>query len=267
MMDISAKVQVNIPFTMLWDTYFDAFMRQGLNPEIGIDAAALDRFSRGEFGRMAEQLLERGLEITLHGPFFDLSPGSIDSGIQAATRHRFEQLLDLVPLFKPKTVVCHAGYDWRRYGYAGSDWVRNSIDTWRWLGDGIKAAGSRLMLENVYETGPEEMRTMFEHLTQQQVGLCLDTGHQSAFGKASLNTWVESLAVYLGQLHLHDNFGQKDDHLALGEGEIDFKVLFARLKTLMPRPPVITLEPHRKDALAPSLAYLEKIWPWGEGNE
>ena len=31
---------------------------------------------------------------------------------------------------------------------------------------------------------------------------------------------------------------------------------------LLEHPPVITLEPHQEDSLEPSLAYLEKIWPW-----
>ncbi|MEJ2169223.1 MAG: hypothetical protein P8X90_27250 [Desulfobacterales bacterium] len=42
---IIPKVQVNIPFSMLADTYLDVFITNGLNPEIGLDAAALDRFT------------------------------------------------------------------------------------------------------------------------------------------------------------------------------------------------------------------------------
>ena len=77
--NIKRKVQVNIPFKMLYDTYLGRFLEYELNPEIGIDAAALDRFSRVEFSDMARQLLRRGLTVTIHGPFFDLSPGSIGS--------------------------------------------------------------------------------------------------------------------------------------------------------------------------------------------
>ena len=38
------QVQVNIPFAMLYDTYLDRFLGYELNPEIGIDAEALERF-------------------------------------------------------------------------------------------------------------------------------------------------------------------------------------------------------------------------------
>jgi sugar phosphate isomerase/epimerase len=247
---------------MLWDRYADVFLARGLNPEVGIDAAALDRFSRAEFKEMADRLHRRGVSITIHGPFCDLSPGSPDPWIRKVTRQRFEQLLDVVPLFRPKTVVCHAGYEWKRYGYLRDEWLQNSLKTWRWLAEKLLANGSRLMLENVYERGPEEMRIFFEKLRDQKVALCLDTGHQSAFSQTPLNVWIDSLGGYLGQLHLHDNHGRHDDHIALGQGCIDFRAFFKKLKRLCANPPIVTLEPHEEDALEPSIDYLSHIWPW-----
>jgi hypothetical protein len=84
MKELLSRVQVNVPFTMLWDRYAENFLSRGLNPEIGIDAAALDRFSATEFGEMAARIRDRGLTITLHGPFSDMSAGSIDPQIRAA---------------------------------------------------------------------------------------------------------------------------------------------------------------------------------------
>ncbi|KPJ76988.1 MAG: hypothetical protein AMJ54_09455, partial [Deltaproteobacteria bacterium SG8_13] len=206
--------------------------------------------------------LQRGLTITVHGPFFDMCPGSLDPQVRAVTRNRFEQLLELVPLFEPKTVVLHAGYDWKRYGYVRDAWLENSVQTWSWVAERVTGLGSRLMLENVYESRPEEIRPLFEQLAGQGVGLCLDTGHLTAFGNATAVEWLDAMAEHLGQLHLHDNHGEDDQHLALGTGGIDFPALFGRLAVLCPTPPVITLEPHQEDALEPSLSFLEKIWPW-----
>ncbi len=260
--NILKQVQVNIPFSMLWDQYADRFLQAGLNPEVGIDAASMDRFSHDDFAVMARRFRQRGLTVTIHGPFFDMCPGSLDPQVRAVTRKRFGQLLELVPLFEPKTVVLHAGYDWKRYGYVRDAWLDNSVQTWRWMAERVNALGSRLMLENVYESRPEEMHVLFEQLTEQRVGLCLDTGHLTAFGKAPAVEWVDSMADHLGQLHLHDNHGDVDQHLALGTGGIDFIALFQRLAVVCPTAPVITLEPHEEDALEPSLSYLEKIWPW-----
>ena len=260
--DLLRQVQVNIPFTMLYDGYLERFLEYGLNPEIGIDAKALERFDFSDFQRISDKLHDRHLSITLHGPFIDLSAGSTDPAIKAVTRSRFEQLLKLVPVFRPGTVVCHAGYDWKRYGYFKEEWIESSLEIWAWLADSLIKQGSRLMLENVYEDNPEDIRIIIERLQSQKVGFCLDAGHLFAFGQGELKKWLEELGPYIGQLHLHDNHGRNDEHLPLGNGKIDFNLLFAYLiSNDLPRP-LITLEPHQEEALWPSLDYLTTVWPW-----
>ena len=81
-------------------------------------------------------------------------------------------------------------------------------------------------------------------------------------GRAPLEEWLDVLGPFIGQLHLHDNGGKKDDHLALGRGRIDFRPLFAFLKAERPRPPVVTMEVHRYDDIWASLEFLERLWPW-----
>lgn len=256
------KVHVSIPFTMLYESHMALFIHHRLNPEIGLDAMALDRFSMVEFTEIAEKLHSKGLKINFHGPFVDLSPGSSDPAIRELTRHRFEQVIRLVPLFRPLKVVCHASYDRKRYGYFRDTWLENSIEIWAWMGEALKRSGSRLVLENVYEHHPDDIRVLFERLEKNGVGFCLDTGHQAAFSRSSLETWVNTLAGAIDHLHLHDNDGSNDDHWALGKGSIDFSAFFNHLKKMRNEPPTMTLEPHRKADLWPSIEYLSKVWPW-----
>ncbi|MBU4427513.1 MAG: sugar phosphate isomerase/epimerase [Proteobacteria bacterium] len=256
------EVQVNIPFTMLHESYLKRFIKYGLNPEIGFDAAALDQYSLSDYSGIADQLHECGLTITLHAPFVDLSPGSPDPKVWAITQSRFEQILRLIPLFRPKTLVCHAGYDEKRYGYIRDIWVEKSLEMWSWLAKRVRDEGALLVLENVYEHRPDDIRFLFENLRDQRVGFCLDIGHQAAFSRAPLEKWIESLGQYIAQLHLHDNSGKLDEHQALGRGLIDFHMFFKKLVTMRKKPPIITLEPHREEHLWPSFEYLERIWPW-----
>jgi sugar phosphate isomerase/epimerase len=255
-------VQVNIPFTMLYESYLERFLKYRLNPEIGLDAEALDRYCLSDFERIAETLYNAGLFITLHGPFVDMSPGSPDPKISRVTRDRFEQVLRLIPIFRPRTVVFHMGYDPKRYYYMKDIWVERSLELWSWIAQCVQNEGSSLMLENVYEHGPDDIRILFETLGRQRAGFCLDTGHQAVFSRVPLDSWVDSLGPFIGQLHLHDNSGTQDDHLGLGQGRIDFKGLFIHLNAMKGNPPIITLEPHREKDLWPSLQYLEKLLPW-----
>ena len=257
MNDISRHVQVNIPFSMLWEDYLQLFVQHRLNPEIGIDAVALDKYDRSNFKTVAAKLQQEGLRVTIHGPFIDLSPGSPDPAVRALTRNRFEQLLRVIPILKPVTVVCHAGYDRQRYSYEKEAWLEAALGIWRWLGRRIHDAGSRLMLENVYEYDPEEMLFVLEPLDREQVGFCFDVGHQSAFGNGHLEAWIQSTGRHIEQVHLHDNQGLRDDHLALGAGHVDLERLFEFMRLREDKPITITLEPHRKEDLWKSLNYLK----------
>jgi sugar phosphate isomerase/epimerase len=260
--EIKRRIQVHVPFSGLREGLLEHFTRLGLNPEIAFDARALDRFSPADCAPVAEVLRARGLSVSLHAPFMDLSAGSSDPEIRAVARRRFEQLARRVPLFAPLTVVAHAGYDWKRYGYSRPAWIDASVEFWSRTAEALNGAGTRLVLENVYERGPAEIGELLERLRPWNVGLCLDLGHLTAFGRAPLGEWLDSLGDSIVQLHLHDNRGDQDAHMAMGAGRIDFAGLFAFLKARRDTPPLATLEVHRLEDLEPSLGYLCGVWPW-----
>jgi sugar phosphate isomerase/epimerase len=262
MSDPKKHIHVNIPFRMLLPGYLPKFIEGRVNPEIGFDAEALDGYSYREFRSVSEQLHEHGLEITFHFPFMDLSPGSPDPEVRRLTIRRFEQMLPLISLFRPKTAVCHTGYDSRRYGFMQDLWLRNSLTIWPDLARKTAEEGCVLMLENVYEDGPSDIMSLVEPLQECGVGFCLDAGHQAVFGKTPLHEWIVSMAPYLRQVHLHDNLGKKDDHMAPGRGSIDFDLLFREMRQRLSVPPLMTLEPHTEEDVVPSLQFVERAWPW-----
>jgi len=252
------KVQVNIPFGMFFDGYLELFEKAGLNPEICMDADALERFSRSDFKKIAAILKCNGRRVTFHCPFADMVPGSQDPGFLQLTRKRLDQMIALIEIFEPVTIVCHPGYDYRRHSYYREAWLETSLETWRWAGEMISRAGSRLMLENVYETDPGQMLPLFNELAGRGIGFCFDVGHHFAFGKVPMDEWLDTLGHYLGQFHLHDNTGADDEHRALGHGSIGLEPLFNLLQERADNPPVLTLEPHRVEDLMPSLEYLQE---------
>jgi len=259
---ILAQVKVNAPIVMLRDGWLEKFLAWRINPELLLDAEVLDNISRAELAEMAQGIKDAGLKPTVHGPFLDLSPGALDREVLEVTRRRFNQALDLAALFSPEHIVFHANYDWRRNQAYRERWLEVSLGTWRPLARRARAAGLRLVLENVYEQTPEEMDLLLGELSGEGVGFCFDPGHASVYGRATVRQWLEALGGHLQALHLHDNRGRNDDHLGLGQGLIDFKDLFNFLAQKGLRPAVLTLEPHQEDHLWSSLAVLEELWPW-----
>jgi sugar phosphate isomerase/epimerase len=255
-----SRVQVNAPFQQLVDADLDLFLRYRINPEIGIDAAVLDRRDGLPLERVASLLGEHGLAVTLHGPFMDLAPGALDEKIREVTVRRLLETMDFVSLFRPRNLVFHVGYDDRCYGDYRREWLNGSLATWEPVVRKAEELGVVLALENVYEQTPDMIATLLGAISSNNVGFCLDVGHQNAFATAPLKEWLATLGPRLKEIHLHDNGGRRDDHGPIGSGSVPFSELFDYLLERGLRP-VITLEPHAEATLWQSLEGLEMLWP------
>jgi sugar phosphate isomerase/epimerase len=256
-----SRVQVNIPFSFLGKGYLELFLDRGLNPEIGLDAYSLSHFQRRDFVRMARAFIKARRRLTLHAPFQDLLPGALDELILATTRRRLHQAFRLLPVFKPVTIVCHLGYDSKFYQWTRKDWLERSAATWKEFAALAATHGVTVMVENVYETDPDLFVELLALVNSANFRICLDVGHLQAFGGGDFEGWLNALWPHVGQLHLHDNRGDQDTHLALGQGTVplEFVLLFLAGRD---RRPLVTLEPHQEGSLGPSLKYLADIWPW-----
>lgn len=248
MHDIRKNVQIHMPFHLLYDGLLDLVIRERINPEISFNASTLDTFSWKDYSDVANRLLGEGLTMTFHAPFMDLRPGAIDPRIRTVSLERLKQVLDLVPLFRPRSVVCHPSFDSRYYVSTEELWLSNSIDTWTQCLDRIKETDTLIALENVYETEPRLLARLLDALPADRICFCFDTGHFNTFSDAPLENWMESIGNRIGQLHLHDNTGKTDAHLPVGAGTFPFRKLFAMLREKGLRP-ILTLEPHTEKDL------------------
>jgi sugar phosphate isomerase/epimerase len=254
---------VNAPFRQLVDSYLDLFLRYRINPEIGFDASVLDRRDELPLAQVARLFMEQGRTVTLHGPFMDLAPGAVDDKIREVTARRLLETMELVPLFRPLSVVFHVGYDDRRYQGFRQEWLAGSLATWEPIARRAEKLGVMVSLENVYEQTPDMIVALLDSLSSRNVGFCLDVGHQNAFSTTPLAEWLRALGSRLKEVHLHDNDGRGDDHQPIGRGSVAFSTLFAYLVDTGLQP-VITLEPHTEASLWKSLEALETLWPWAE---
>jgi len=82
----------------------------------------------------------------------------------------------------------------------------------------------RIALENVRDT--HILSHVLDSVESPALGLCYDSGHDYVWSKAP----HELLGKYRNRLfavHLHDNMGVNDDHLAPGEGKVDWGAVLA----------------------------------------
>lgn len=247
--DILRNVQVHVPFHRLRDGHLDMVIRERINPEISFTQPVLDNGARDDFRRVADALREAGLTVTFHAPFMDLRPGAVDPKIRQVTVERLQQVFDLIPCFRPKSIVCHPSFDERYYVSADQVWLKNSIATWGPFLSLAEETDTRIAFENVYETGPRQLKMLLDAFPSPHACLCFDVGHFNVFSsRAPLREWLETLGPRIGQLHIHDNNGAADEHLAVGEGNFPFRDLF-RFIHARDMNPIITLEAHSEENL------------------
>lgn len=255
---LTGRLFVNGPFERLRQGLLSRFIHHGIQPEIGLEGNCLYDRPLTEFQAIAAALRRAGLTCTLHAPFGDLSPGASDPEIRLASRRKLKKTMALIEIFEPVAIVCHLGYEDNKHAWKQTDWLSYSVETWQELLTVAEPAGVGLMLENTYEQSPEIHREILGRLNTHGARFCLDVGHTLAFAKNSWRDWLPELAPWLGHLHLHDNRGIVDEHLAIGRGIFDFTGLFGYLRETGLRPG-ITLEPHREADLVTSLAALDKL--------
>ncbi|GBE12222.1 xylose isomerase-like TIM barrel [bacterium BMS3Bbin14] len=249
---------INAPFALLRAGLLELFLKNRLQPEIGLEGECLWDTEKDVFRQTADTLKRHNLSCTLHAPFSDLAPGGFDSRIRALTREKLRLAFELIPVFNPRSIVCHLGFEENKHSYKLDTWLENALETWQELLDIAEHYQTPVMFENTYETSPMIHRTLFAELNSPVLGFCLDVGHLMAFADTPWQVWLDEDAVgsRLGQLHLHDNLGNSDDHLAIGRGNFNFDELFDYLRDHR-LSPLITLEPHSEEDLWRSLAAID----------
>ena len=105
--------------------------------------------------------------------------------------------------------------------------------------------GVRIALENVSNT--HILMYILDSVESSMLGLCYDSGHDYIWSPEP----YELLGKYRDRLfavHLHDNMGEKDDHLPLGQGNVNWDTVKSGIQnstysgsyTLESDPPEVT---------------------------
>jgi sugar phosphate isomerase/epimerase len=245
------QVYVHLPFSILVER-LEQVVQARLNPEIHFNADFLDSPSVPQLEQVKHALEDNGLGCTIHGPFMDLCPAAVDKQIGRVTIQRFLGLIQIAAEFAPRVVVFHPGYDDFRYGDSKELWLQNSLRTWNTVLEEAQKHGLTLALENIFDKDPLLLARLIAAVDSPHFTHCFDIGHYNLYADYPLADWFELLGPYMTEIHLHDNHGRRDEHLALGEGSIDLDALFNQLKQRNLQPALV-IEAHTEEHVFLSL--------------
>ncbi len=99
--------------------------------------------------------------------------------------------------------------------------------------------GVHVLLENLPNdlTTAEKLEEFIRTSRFADVGVCFDFGHAHLCGGVRRN--LEPLLPFVRSTHVHDNHGDHDDHLAPGEGTIDWVEAMELLRRAPQVPPLL----------------------------
>ncbi len=196
---------------------------------------------------------------TMHGAFYDIVPFSWDSGISRHSLYRMQQSAEIAAALGCRAVVFHAGL--RPEFASGERYYRNWLEVMSSVARRLAAqADVEIYYENMQETSPAELKELADSLQdERRFGICLDVAHMMLAGGASPKEWISGLAPYIRHFHLNDNHLKRDEHLALGSGDIDWLKIFGRIRQCGLAGRSMLLEMNGLEKINKSLEYLKGL--------
>lgn len=176
---------------------------------------------------VTDALSTSDLELQLHSPLNDINIASINPNIREASVKEIKKSIDLANMLDVEIVTVHPGLysPLSRYTEDSPKLAKESL---RELNDYSNERSVTIALENlpsmwlsICDTAEE----ISDFLREVDLEFCLDIGHAYTAGEVEKFLDLEPVNV-----HLHDNRGENDLHLPLGEGEIDFQKIISELK-------------------------------------
>ena len=154
-----------------------------------------------------------------------------DSLILEATKKRYEQVYEAGRRLEAEKIVFHTCHLPDAYLLIG--WAERVADFFKRFLDGND--GIMIVMENLFDRIPEPMVEVVERVDRPDFRLCLDIGHALCYSDFSVLDWAKSFGSYVSHVHVHDNMGDRDSHIALGEGTIPYEEVLGLLKQNNPQ--------------------------------
>ena len=170
------------------------------------------------------------MTYSIHAPFNDVNIASLNESFRETSVIELIKVMNIAAELDIKTITIHPGM----YSMVVSGLEERSImaakRSLRTLDRMAQECGVRLCVENMpgfkFFLG-QTAEQLSELLDGTNLPVCLDIGHANTTGQ--LNEIIDVLGNRIMNVHIHDNDGKQDQHLTIGDGNIDFEDCLKRL--------------------------------------
>ncbi len=195
-------------------------------------------FDRARIRRVRALVERSGIRCGLHSASFVNTAEIMPTVRQAAEAH-LREYVDLTRALGCEYLVVHCGFHFSVY----LDRVRSALyETMARCVEYGERRGVPLVIENMNRlpgdsefqylgVTVEECRALFRRIRSPYLGLALDVAHCELL-PGGTGPFVRAFPDRIHSVHLSDNRGRIDEHLAIGEGTIDFRRVLGALRRI-----------------------------------
>ena len=223
---------------------------------LGIEYAELVHQYPAEF--IDNEILESyNLKYSIHAPFMDVNIASPQDQSRLNSIAQIKSSIDLANEIDAEAVVVHPGLiSFLANKYFKKEVYEFANDSIKEIGDYAKDLGVLATIENMpnFESMIyQNIADLNQLLVENEMHMTLDIGHANHVGYAPDEMIFDSIK----HVHVHDNLGDDDTHLPLGEGSIDLKYIINTLESKN-YDGIYILEVNDYDSIKKSYEYMKK---------
>ena len=223
---------------------------------LGIEYAELVHQYPAEF--IDSEILESySLKYSIHAPFMDVNIASPQDQSRLNSIAQIKSSIDLANEINAEAVVVHPGLiSFLANKYFKKEVYEFANQSIKEIGDYAKNLGVVATIENMpnFESMIyQNIVDLNQLLVENEMHMTLDIGHANHVGYAPEDMIFDSIK----HVHVHDNLGDDDSHLPLGEGSIDLKYIINTLESKN-YDGIYILEVNDYDSIKKSYEYMKK---------
>ncbi len=184
----------------------------------------------GNVRRLRELIDSAGITCSVHAPICDLNIASLTDRLMEASVRETVEVIRASAELDAVTVTVHPGLS--SMAVNGTEGMANAraARSIRAIEAAAAEHGVTVAIENMPSMPFFLGRTAEDlaHLLEgTDLGVCFDVGHANTMGQ--IDAMIDTFSDRIVNVHIHDNHGRSDEHLTIGDGDIDFRRLIGRL--------------------------------------
>ena len=205
----------------------------------------------------ADILESYNLKYSIHSPFMDVNIAALQDKSRLNSIKQIKDSIDLANKINAEAVVIHPGLaPFLANKYFLDKVYETANNSIKELGEYGRDLGVLVTIENMPTFDGmlyNNMEDLHNLLTSLDMSMTLDIGHANHSGYSPDQMIFDSIK----HIHIHDNFGDEDAHLALGEGSIELKYIVNSLEEKN-YDGIYIIEVNDYDSIKKSYEYMKK---------